>query len=255
MPSTLSGQKTFLEVQAQLGGKFLGTQGGTTPYWDTTTRPTLAEVKTFINDAYRETCSYKPWWFLFIEDTFPTVVGQTTPYAVSLLAEQISFMAIEARQLKEGWLAYSDWREIFPGKYQNMTNMLPTFYVPAPANATTNGLQFYLGPGPADQVYSVAYGYKTRVVNMSANSDTPLIRPEWQDVYILLATAKIQDHLGMTDEFEKTMARYRQRLDEMWKFDQETEESSWRMKNAVDGMGYSPYTNRDVALFVPYGNG
>jgi hypothetical protein len=253
MPSTLTGQKTFLQVQAELGGQILGTQGGTSPYWDSTTRPTLDEVKTLINDAYREVCSYRPWWFLYQEFTFQTVVGQTTPYDMDLTVEQVQYMTIPARQLKLSWMAMSDWRVIFPGGYTNMANMLPTFYIPAPPDATTNGLQFYIGPGPANEVYTIQYGAKLRIANMSANGDTPLIRPEWQDVYILLAKAKIFDWLGDMTRYQETMQRYQARLVEMWKFDQETEESSWRMRNAYDEMAYSPYTDVNRALFVPFG--
>lgn len=253
MPSTLTGQKTFVQVQAELGSQILGTQGGTTPFFDTTTRPTLAEAKTLINDAYRELCSYRPWWFLFQEFTFQTVIGQTTPYDMDLTAEQVQVMNIPVQQLKLSWMPYSDWKVIYPGGYQNMANMLPVFYVPAAPDATTNGLQFYIGPGPADKVYTVQYGAKIRIANMTADGDTPLIRPEWQDVYILLAKAKIFDWLGQVDRFNETMQRYNARLVEMWKFDQETEESSWRFRNAIDEMGYAPYTNMNVALFYPNG--
>lgn len=253
MPSTLTGQKTLLQVTAELGGQILGTQGGTTPYFDTTTRPTLAEAQTMINDAYREVCSFRPWWFLFQEFTFNTVVGQTTPYDVDLTAEQVQFMTIPAKQQKLGWMAYSDWKVVYPGAYTNVANMMPTWYVPAPPDATTNGLQFYLGAGPADAVYTVAYGAKIRVTNLSANGDTPLIRPEWQDVYILLAKAKIFDWLGDVPRFNQTMARYNDRMNQMWKFDQETEESSWRMRDSLSEMAYSPYTDVNRSLFVPFG--
>ncbi len=253
MPSTLTGQKTFLQVQAQLGGQILGGQGGTTPYWDTTTRPTLAEVKTLINDAYREVCSFRPWWFLFQEFTFNTVVGQTTPYAVSLLAEQVQTMQIPAKQYKLGWMPYSDWKVNYPGAYTGFTNIQPAFYVPAPPDATTNGLTFYLGPGPADAVYTVAYGAKVRIADLVADGDTPIIRPEWQDVYILKAKMKIFDWLGQMDRVQEVEALYDLRMAEMWKFDQETEESSWRFRNSVDELTFSPWANDPRAMFVPFG--
>ena len=51
----LAGQKTFVQVQAQLGGQILGSVNGVaSPFFDATTRPTLTEAKTLINDAYRE---------------------------------------------------------------------------------------------------------------------------------------------------------------------------------------------------------
>lgn len=253
MPSTLTGQKTFVQVQAELGEQILGTQGGTSPYFDANTRPTLTRVKALINDAYREVCSYAPWWFLYQEFSFNTAVGQTTPYDVDLTAEQVQWMTIPARQLKLSWMAMSDWRVIFPGGYTNMANMLPTFYIPAPPDATTNGLQFYLGPGPANDIYSVSYGAKLRIANMSADGDTPLIRPEWQDVYILKAKMKIFDWLGDMTRVQETKALYDKRMDEMWKFDQETEESSWRMRDTLSEMAYSPYTDVNRALFVPFG--
>lgn len=251
----LTGQKTFLQVQAQLGSQILGTQGGTSPYFDTTTRPTLAEAKQLINDAYIEVCSRQAWWFLFRELTFSTVVGQTTPYAVSADSVQVLWMNIPARQLKLGWLEYKDWETRFPGFYTNMGNMLPTFYVPGPPDATTNGLNYYLGPGPADQIYTVKYGSRLRITPMSADADVPLIRPEWQDVYILLAKAKIFDWLGQVDRYAETMDRFNGRMNDMWKFDQETEESSWRMKNSEDDLAWTPWTSTNISLFVPYGRG
>ncbi len=249
----LAGQKTFLQIQAQLGSQILGTQGGTSPFFDTESRPTLAEAKTLINDAYREVCSYRDWWFLFREFTFNTVVGQKTPYAVDPTAEQLMMMSIPSRQLKISWMAYSDWKVTFPGGYTNMANMLPTFYIPAPPDPTTNGLAYYLGPGPADQVYSVQYGAKLRISDLVGDTDLPLIRPEWQDVFILKAKWKIFDWLGDMARVQETKTLYDMRMNEMWKFDQETEESSWRMRDALSEMAYSPYTDVNRALFVPFG--
>ncbi len=249
----LAGQKTFLQIQAQLGGQILGGQGGASPYWDTTTRPTLAEVKVLINDAYREVCSERAWWFLFREFTFNTVVGQTAPYDMDVTAKQVKMMSIPARQLKMSWIAYSDWKVIHPGGYTNMANMLPVNYVPAPPDATTNGLQFYLVPGPADAVYSVQYGAELRIADLSADADTPLILPEWQDVFILKAKMKIFDWLGQMDRVTETQQLYSQRMIQMWKFDQETEESSWRMRDTAAESAYSPYTDVNRALFVPFG--
>ncbi len=249
----LAGQKTFVQIIAQLGGQILGTQGGTTPYFDTGTRPTLAEVKTLINDAYREVVSEREWWFLFREFTMPTVVGQTTAYAVDVTADQVVFMAIPARQLRLSWMTYNDWKVMWPGAYTNMANMLPKFYTPAPPNATTNGLQFYIGPGPADQIYTIQYGAKLRITDLSADADVPLIRPEWQDVFILKAKMKVFDWLGDMPRVQETKALYDERMRQMWKFDQETEESSWRMRNYVDEQSYAPFTDVNRALFVPYG--
>lgn len=249
----LTGLKTFLQVQAELGEQILGTQTGSTPYWSTTSRPTLARVKQLINDAYREVCAERDWWFLFREFTMSTVVGQTTAYAVDATAEQVMFMAIPARQLKLSWMAYSDWKVAYPGAYTNMANMLPTFYTPAPPNSSTNGLQFYLGPGPADQIYTVQYGAKLRITDLSADGDYPLIRPEWQDVYILKAKMKIFDWIGDMQRVQEVGSLYAQRMEKMWKFDQETEESSWRMRDYLSEMAYSPYTDVNRALFVPFG--
>lgn len=249
----LAGQKTFVQIQAQLGAQILGTQAGTSPYFDTTTRPTLAEAKTLINDAYREVVSERAWWFLFREFTFPTVVGQTTPYDMDVTADQVLWMTIPAKQLKLSWMTMTDWKVIFPGGYTNMANMLPTFYIPGPADATTNGLQFYLGPGPADQVYTVQYGAKLRISDLSADADVPLIRPEWQDVFILKAKMKIFDWLGDMPRVQETKALYDERMRQMWLYDQTTEESSWRMRDAYSEMMYSPYTDVNRALFVPFG--
>lgn len=249
----LPGQKTFVQIQAQLGSQILGTQAGTTPYFDTTTRPTLAEAKQLINDAYRELVSKAEWWFLFRELTFATVVGQTTPYGLDQTADEVMWMTIPAKQLKLSWMANSDWKVIFPGGYTNMANMLPTFYIPAPPDSTTNVLQFNLGPGPADQIYTVRYGFKVRVTDLSADSDVPVVRPEWQDVIILGAKIKIFDWLGDMARVQETKALYDERLRQMWKFDQETEESSWRMRDAYSEMMYSPYTDVNRALFVPFG--
>ena len=124
---------------------------------------------------------------------------------------------------------------------------------PRPPDAVTNGLQFYLGPGPADAIYTVQYGAKLRIVNMVADGDTPLIRPEWQDVYILKAKMKIFDWLGQMDRVQETQVLYEARLQQMWTFDQETEESSWRMRDTLAEMAYSPYTDVNRALFVPFG--
>lgn len=249
----LPGQKTFVQIQAELGEQILGTQTGTSPYWDTTTRPTLARVQQLINDAYRELMSKTEWWFLFRVFNFSTVVGQTTPYALDPTADEVMYMTIPGKQLKLSWMANSDWHVIFPGGYTNMANMLPTFYIPGPPNSSTNVLQFYLGAGPADQVYTVEYGAKVRVADLSADSDVPLIRPEWQDVLILGAKIKVFDWLGDITRLQEVKALYDERLRQMWKFDQETEESSWRMRDAYSEMAYSPYTDVNRALFVPFG--
>lgn len=249
----LPGGKTFLQIQAELGEKVLGTQTGSTPYWTTTTRPMLARVKQLINDAYREICSERTWWFLFREETFATVVGQTTSYAVADSAEEVTYMAIEARQQKLNWMEYADWRTIYPGGYTNMGNMLPTFYVPAPPDSTDSSLKYYLAPGPCDQIYTVKYGMKLRISDLSADADVPLITPQWQDVLVLKAEAKIWEWLGNFDRMNAVMALYSQRIATMYLYDQTTEESSWRQKDSIAMMAYSPYTDVNRALFVPFG--
>lgn len=249
----MAGQKTFLQIQAELGEKIVGTATGSSPYFDAYTRPTLTRVQQIINDAYRELCSQQDWWFLFRQSTFSTVVGQTTAYAVDVNAEMVTNMAIEARQQKLNWMEFGDWRTIYPGGYQNMGNMLPTFYIPSPPDPVTSGLQYFLGPGPCDQIYTVKYGMKLRVSDMTASGDYPLVPAQWQDVLIWKAEAKIWNWLGDVNREQVALARYQDRFNAMYMEDQTTEESSWRQKDSISMMAYSPYTDVNRALFVPFG--
>lgn len=227
--ATIPGQKTYLEIQQEISEEVMSEALATS-----TSRPNLARLKTMINDAQREICNGFAFSFMFRETSFPTVVGQQTPYAVGSTAQEILFMAIRSKQQGIVWMDYNSWEKSYPGGYTAFANSIPTYYIPAPVDtdaADQNTLQYYLFPA-ADEIYTVSIGYQLACANMSATTDLPIIPARYQHVLILLAKAKVWDFLGQGAKanYESTYAQFQREYAKMIILDQRVEECSWRFR-------------------------
>lgn len=246
--ATIPGQKTFLEIQQEISEEALSMTLA-----DSTSRPTLTRLKQMINDAEREICNAFPFSFMFRESTFPTVVGQTTPYGVSATAQEILFMEIQAKQQSLVWMDYNTWAKVYPGGYTNFSNSIPGWYIPAPPDvdaADQNTLQYYIFPA-ADQIYTVTYGFQLACANMSATTDLPIIPARYQHVLIELAKAKVWKFLGQGSKpnYEDSMALFKQEYAKMIILDQRVEECSWRFRFRRDEILRSGINNIDRVLW------
>lgn len=244
----IPGQKTFLEIQQEISEETLSMSIA-----DTTSRPNLARLKQLINDAEREICSAFPFSFMFRESTFPTVIGQSTPYAVSEAAQEILFMSIPAKQQGLVWIDYNSWEKTYPGGFTNFSNSIPINYIPAPvdsAAANQNTLRYYIFPA-ADQVYTISYGYQLAASNMSANGDYPIIPARYQHVLIELAKAKVWKFLGQGSKpnFEDAYALYTKEYAKMIVNDMKVEECSWRFRIRRDETMRSSINNINFVLW------
>lgn len=228
--AALDGQKTFLEMQTEVADEACGLAVADLQ------KPSLTVLKRIINDCERDICSAWDWSWLYRESTFPTVVNQQTPYAVDPQAADIRWMTIPALQLKLGWMSMAEWEAVYPGRYNQAGPTRPWAYIAAPPDATVNlGLRYFLYPA-ADQVYTIAYGYKLRVGNMSADGDYSKIPVDWQGMLLNKAKAETLKYQGISS----TDTRIKRYLDDAesiyqraWLTDQRMGEQVNQFRNAL----------------------
>lgn len=238
--AALDGQKTFLEIQTELADEI----GGVTVA--NLVRPTLTVLKRIINDAERDLCSMWDWSWLYREYSFPTVANQETAYAMDDDCAEVLWMAVPAQQARITWLSMSDWEALYPGRYNSVGPARPWNYIEAP-NGSNNGLQYFLFPD-ADQVYTVTYGAKLRVGNLSADADYPVIPVDWQGMLLAKAKVKYLQYLGVssTDPRMKNYAQLAQDIyQQAWMNDQIHGETVRRFRDARSerAMGYTGMGN------------
>lgn len=182
--ANLPGTKTMAQFEAEAAEIVLEKAE-----FGTNTNPTATRFAEFFNDAYRELCAAYDWWFLFDISTFATIASGTAPYAVDDTAREIMYMTIPAQQQKIRRASFTDWIANYPGRYTNVGATKPWAYIPA-EDASNAALQFYLFP-QSDQVYTVEYGFKKRVVALtSGSSEVMIIPPEFQNVVLNEAIKK-----------------------------------------------------------------
>ena len=243
MPN-LAGQKTFLSMQGELAEIVLNSAA-----FSTTTNPNLVRAKQIINDSYREITTERDWWFLFNQLTVSTVVGQTTAYALDDTCKEIRYMAIPTNQQRLVYLPWEKWVNDFPGRYTNQGNARPWAYVPG-QEAANNALQVYFFPA-ADAIYSVEYGFMRRVLDLSADTDVPIIPPEFQDCILLRAAFEIF-HKVNDKRAAEWKSRYEERSNVMWLKNEQLSDYVNTFRNINSERAYYAITDVNRSLFVPY---
>ena len=230
---SLSNQKSFLQIQQELSELVLKKQYPNVAV-DGEDQPGLTRLKQIINDAYMEVCLEQDWRWRFNDSyNFTTAVGQQTPYQMPDTMAEILDMTIPLYQQRLWATEYSQWITNYPGQYTNYANAKPWAYILAPY-AADNALQVYLFPA-ADQGYVVHVPQMTRPTNLLNNTDTLVCPPEFQDLVINRATAKIYKFLGdpkwqTYDDSPHSDTPAARRYSEMWVRDQKFAEALnyWR---------------------------
>lgn len=217
-------------------------------------RPNLTMFRQMGNDAYEEVISSWDWVWMFREATFNTVVGQTTSYAVSADATEITNMQIPSNQQKLQYLPYRDWILNYPGQYTNLGNSKPTFYVDAPPiTATDNGPRIYLGPAPADQIYTIKYGYRVLATPFTySGTEYPVIPARCQDLLKYKWLMKVYTFFGpgAADKLAMATAAYQQLWTREWQRDQTTVDGVAIYRDAWTEAAYSSQADINRVLFV-----
>jgi hypothetical protein len=251
----LPNQKTFLQFQQEISRELFGkTIAGTSD------RPNLTEVKQAINDACQRVASSFDWSWMYRQGTFLTVIGQTDPYSLSVAGSvathpmKVMRMTIPAQRLRLLYVPYERWQQDYPGKYSNLGNSKPTFYVPATADQTVgreNEIRYYLGPNPADAIYTIEWFAKVYPGAMTLDADIPPIPAQWQDLIKYKALELIYEVLGEgADQRLKSRAEQYQRLWNLaWKEDQQAGEGVNAMRNYQSEVTYANTTSPDKMLF------
>lgn len=211
--ANLAGQKTFLEIQQEVSENVLGNA----VLADTRSNPTLTQVKRFINDAHREICSKRNWYFLYKEANFNLVKDQTTAHTLPDDVQELYGITIPSEEIRLGETSLDSFNRALPGRYTDQESGQPYSYVKAPI-ASNGAMQVYIWPAPQEN-YTARITYKARISNLSDPTDIPLIPPEWQDVLISLASGKAVMKKGSDNSNELAKVYYElyeSRYADMW---------------------------------------
>lgn len=194
----LNNQKNFLQILQQISETVLKTDYPNIA-GDNVTQPGLTRLKQIINDAYTEVSTEVAWRWRFNDQfTFPTVVGQITPYTLPDDCEELLWVTIPLYQQRLWATEYSQWLTNYPGGFTNYANAKPWAYIPADM-AANNASQIYLFPAadaPSGGNYIVKIGYMKRVPPLVNNTDVMICPPEFQDAVIDRAMRKTYEFLG-----------------------------------------------------------
>lgn len=204
----LTGQKTFLELQNEVASECFGISSAAN-----LVRPTQTELQRIINDSERDLCTRWDWSWLYREGNFNTVVDQQTPYYPDKTFADVYWMTIPAKMIKLGWKSMAEWEAIYPGRYTQASHALPWGYIPAPPD-TDLGLGFYIFPA-ADQVYTIQYGGKLRVGNMTVDGDYPTIPVDYQSMLLFEAKRQALIFTGV-GETDPRLVRYEKEVDKLF---------------------------------------
>lgn len=238
----LPNQKTFLQLQQELSRETLGLAIALSD-----TRPSLDELKQCINDAQHDVCNYQDWGWLYREGSFDTVQGQTTPYVPieSPGFAQVEWMTIPSLQKRLAPISSRDYVGRYPGRYTNQSEGAPSFYVES-YNDDENQMGFLLGPGPADAVYAVSFGYKLLPAVMSDDDDIPVVPSQYQNLIKYKALVDIYRMMGpgSKERMVDAKAEYQRLLDIAWLDDQRNGELVRSKRDSLgDLAGYQPSLN------------
>lgn len=213
---TLPNQKTFLTFQSEIARETLGLDAATA-----STRPNLTELKRIINAAYQKVCASNDWGWMYREGTFTTVIGQTTPYyptpPTGAGIAQIEWMTIPAFKVRLLPIDARAYVNAYPGGYTGYSNMRPQFYVESYANSSAEQ-GYLLGPGPADDTYTIGYGYKLDPAEMSADGDYPVVPAPYQDLIKFTALIDIYRTFGpgSKERLEEARKEFQILWDKAW---------------------------------------
>ncbi len=247
---TIPGQKTFLQIQQEISEEILDLTIATTE-----TRPTLSRLKQIINDRHRMICTAWSWWWMYREDTFPTVANQTTPYFPGSEYQEIQWMTIPAYQRKLAWLDMAAWEAFAPGRFSSYGPGIPENYIPGTPD-TDQGFGYFLFPA-ANQVYTVNFGAKLRCPDMTADADKPLLLADWQDLLLNGAKMDVLKFFGVdpsTPRFQSYADMYNTRMQYAILEDQRTEENSWRFRSAAAERAMSAAMDYKAGVWATGGN-
>src|ERR1019366_6565413 len=196
--AVLGNQKSFLQIQQQLSELCLKLDFPNVAQ-DSSTQPGLTRLKQIINDAYSEVSTEVAWrWRFYDGYTFPTVMGQTTPYVLPDDCEELLWVTIPLYQQRLWATEYSQWLTNYPGRYTNYANAKPWSYIQAP-DAANNAYQIYLFPAadlPPAGPYIVQIGYMKRITPLAADGDYMICPPEFQDAVIDRAIRKTYEFIS-----------------------------------------------------------
>lgn len=225
----MAGQKTTAEVSTEVAQEFYGLDAP-----NASSRPPMSVFRRFGQQAYLEVCASLGWDWVFRIASFNTSIGQTGSYAVDENAREVLWMTIPELQYKLVELPHRDWILRYPGGYSNVAAGQPAFYVKAPMEpSVNNGLRFYLGPGAADKVYTVRYGYLGNPgVLAYSSSEYTIIPAQWQDLWRLKWLMKLYRFAGPGAAEKHEMARqeYERIYRDAWLDNQSSEDvvDRWR---------------------------
>ena len=222
-------------------------------------RPNLSTSRQLISDAYAEVCNSWDWSWMLRSSTFPTVAGQTTSYAVSATAKDILLMMIPSNQQKLQYIELRDWILANPGQYTNQGNSIPTFYTDAPPEpATDNGPRVFLGPAPADQVYTIKYFYNVIITPFTwSGTEYPVIPAPWQDLIKYKALVMHYRFFGpgAADKMAMAQQAYDALWTKAWTYDQKSPDGVHFFRDAWGEAAYSSQADINRVLFVGGSNG
>lgn len=237
--ANLAGQRTFVQIQNEIGQHLFGATS-----LSATTHPTLTMVKQGINKHYK--LFYMQFRNLIAakETSVNTTAGQQYIVMPDDVMEVMQ-MAIRANSVKLRYCPRKEFLDNNPGGWTNVGQAIPCMYIPK-APASNNALQFDLYPTP-DATYAVSVNYQARPTELSADSDVPVIQPEF-DPY--LVHAPLAEYFAMLndDRAKYHDMRAREILKDAWLKNEQTADYMDSVKDyggMINPMGwpgqYHPY--------------
>jgi hypothetical protein len=249
--ATIPGQRTTLEILGLVSEEYYGKA---TP--DAQDRPSLANFKLLGNQAYQDVCTELGWNWLFRISSFNTVPNQTQPYDLDPGVQELLWMTIPSLQYRLNAIAYRDWVVNWPGQYQGIGACQPSFYVLAPPDTAVNNLnRVYLGPGPADKVYEVTYGYFTSPAELTfTGTEYPVIPAQWQDLWRYRWLMQLYRYAGPGSEDKLKLAQmaYQDTYRRAWTNDMTEEDSVQRFRDLYSENAAYPGRNIGFYLYGRY---
>ncbi len=248
--AAISGQITSQSMAAQVSQEYYGKALPDAVY----DKPDLAFFYQLGNEAYQEVCDFFGWNWVFRVSEFDTVKDQTDPYAIDDLTTEILWMTIPSLQIKVTKKNYRDWIVQYPGQYTNVGAAQPTFYVLAPMDPTVNnGPRVNLGPGPADKIYTMRYGYlKTPAIMAFTVNEYPIIPAQWQALWKYRWLMKLYDFAGpgSNDKYQMKQRSYDDLYKHAWMADQNEGDTVQRFRDLWSETAYGSAYDLNRVLFL-----
>lgn len=237
--ANLAGQQTFLQMQNTCGAIWLEqTALGTQTY------PTLATCKELLNRYMKILISKYEFVWVGKSTTINTVAG-TKLLTMPDLVRKVGKLQIQANGRDLIYKTQYEFAQDYPMGWTGTTNSQPLFYIETDP-ASNNAIQFNLFPTP-DAIYSISYDYLTRTAAMSADSDVPIVPPEWDSWLIWRAASE-----GLTMLGDPRSAVYKGMADElegqMWLDNEKFLNHQTSIMPAPDGNGFGNWPGQ----YMPY---